>query len=251
VINESIMISVCVRDCEKYLNNLKRNIDNIRSFVSDTKVLFVESDSADNTLDILKNYDDIEVISKGNMREQFPERTDRLARCRNVYLDVAEESNFDYLLVLDGDSIGEEEITEKSLASNFDYDDWDMMTANQPKGYYDLWALRHEDWMPFDCWEEFSKNRTKENFIRCIISRFRKIDINEPRIKVKSAFGGAGIIKVSSINGSRHVGLNEKNQRICEWVPFCKNLNNVYINPMFVNSNTVSEHIINNMKMLG
>ena len=51
---------------------------------------------------------------------------------------MTEKSDFDYLLVIDGDDAGQEKITEEYLASNFEHENWDMMTANQPEGYYDL-----------------------------------------------------------------------------------------------------------------
>ena len=253
MINENIIICLCVRNCEKYLFDVKNNLDNIRSFVQKTKILFIESDSSDNTLSILESFSkekDIKTISLGNLQNLFPQRTERIAYCRNTYLNIVEKSDFDYLLVLDGDSIGEEKITEESLSSNFLYENWDMMTANQPQGYYDLWALRHEEWMPFDCWDEFGKNKTKENFIKCITSRFKKIDPTNPPIKVNSAFGGAGLIRISSIKGNRHTGI-QNGKIICEWVPFCEKLKNVFINPMFINSNKISEHISENVKLLG
>ena len=50
-----------------------------------------------------------------------------------------------------------------------------MITANQPNGYYDIWALRHESWMPFDCWKMYMKEGTKEAFKYYILDRFIKI----------------------------------------------------------------------------
>jgi len=246
------MIALCVRDCENHIEKVKRNIDNIRSFVSDTRVVFVESDSSDNTLSVLKESfaNDALVISAGNLQSKLPERTQRISHCRNLYLDEAEKSDFDYLLVIDGDDVGEEMIDEPSLSSNFEYEKWDMMTSNQPEAYYDLWALRHETWMPFDCWEEYEKSPTRENFIRCVTSRFMKIDESADLIKVQSAFGGSAVIRVDSVRGIRHVGLKDNGSKICEWVPFCQQLNDVYINPKFVNSRILNNHVIANLRMI-
>ena len=199
--------------------------------------------------------ENIELISHGNLRDTLPSRTDRIAYCRNSYLDIVEKNkdDYEYLLILDGDSSSSEVISNEAILSNFETEDWDMITANQPEGYYDIWALRHEEWMPFDCWKEFSKYRTKESFDYFIKSRFVKINLSDNLIPVKSAFGGAGFIRIASIKGARHVGHTEDGIQVCEWVPFCNSLNEgkakIFINPNFVNSTELSEHIKANMEM--
>jgi hypothetical protein len=58
-------------------------------------------------------------------------------------------------------------------------------------------------------------------------------------IKVESAFGGMALVKIPSIKGARHSSRDEDGEEYCEWVPFCKSLNNgnanIYINPAFIN----------------
>jgi hypothetical protein len=96
------------------------------------------------------------------------------------------------------------DINENNVFSNFNYDNWDMMCANQENKYYDLWALRHEYWMPFDLIEQI--NFKRPSFISFddannMFSHARRIHIdrhNRP-IKVESAFGGMAIVKIKSI----------------------------------------------------
>ena len=257
----NLIIALCVRDCEAHLSGVLLNIKNIRSLFNKTMVIFVESDSHDATLDIINEYSEkneaVKVINHGNLSEKISERTDRIAHCRNSYLDVAEglKDEYQYLLILDGDSASSEMISDQSILSNFKNDDWDMVTSNQPEGYYDIWALRHEGLMPFDCWKEYSKYNTKEAFDYFITSRFLKIHPDEEWIQVQSAFGGAGIIKIESIKGARHIGHTDDGSQICEWVPFCNFLNDskarIFINPKFINSTVVSEHIKANLAVFG
>ena len=89
MIEHSMMIALCVRNVENYLPDVIENINNIRSFVSKTKVVFVESDSTDRTPELLKeiNDPDFVIISEGNLEKTYSERTARLSHCRNLYLD--------------------------------------------------------------------------------------------------------------------------------------------------------------------
>jgi hypothetical protein len=260
MINKNIIIAVCVRDCEPYLNKLFINIEKIQSIFFKTQVVFVESDSVDFTCEIITQYsirnENVKIYNLGNLAEKINSRTDRIAYCRNIYLDFAEDqkNKFDYLLVLDGDAISTEVFSSESICSNFEKTDWDMVTANQPNGYYDIWALRHDKLMPFDCWAEFSKYGTREAFEFYITSRFIRISPEEDWLSVASAFGGAGFIKIDSIKGSRHIGHSGNGEPICEWVPFCKSLKEgcakIFVNPKFINSTAVSEHIKANLGVL-
>ena len=257
MIDKNLIIALCVRDCSSYLDEVVSNAESIGSLFKKYTIVFVESDSSDSTLEKIKSYDKAVVISHGDLIKQYPSRTDRIAYCRNSYLDFAEDmkDEYDYLLVLDGDSASTEQISKESVLSNFNRDDWDMVVSNQPEGYYDIWALRHKNLMPFDCWKEFNKYGTRDAFEYFITSRFLKIGLEEDWIPVESAFGGAGFIKISSIQGARHIGHTDDGIPVCEWVPFCESLNlgngKIFINPKFINSTILSEHIEANLRVLG
>lgn len=251
MINENLIIAGIVRDCSKYLPRVFENIEFISSLFKEIKVILVESDSADNSLELLNNFSkenkNIEIISCGNLKNKMPYRTQRTAFCRNIYLQKAEELKEKYplLLVMDMDNINSNPIEKEYILSNFKYDNWDMITANNPDGYYDIWALRHPTWMPYDCWEavgnrpSFMTNNDAINMH--VTSKIIKIDINHPLIEVQSAFSGMAFIKTNSINGARHIGLIQEGgviREIVEWVHFCKTLNHgkakIFINPMFI-----------------
>ena len=255
MLSNKLIIAAAIRNNAKYLSSIFANINTIANLFSDVKCVFVESDSSDGSLDMLNSFkgtsDQVEVISLGRLEPSMPLRTQRIATARNTYLERAEQlkDNFDLLLVLDTDEVNAEPVDTESILSNFKYSGWDMICANQGHLYYDLWALRHPDWMPFDCWERIanrpsfmSPQAAKEIFLG---SRFIHIDSRHPPIKVQSAFGGSAFIRINSIKGTRHYGVNNGMQ-ICEWVPFCQGLNegkaNIFINPQFINQKNKNEH---------
>ena len=251
MIDKKIIIAGIVRNNAQYLSSIFKNIEMISSLFKEVKCIFVESDSNDNSLNLLNEFKNknknVDVISMGNLRTKMPYRTQRTAFCRNIYLDEVEKLKDEYelLLVMDMDDINSYPIQKESILSNFKYDNWDMITANNPDGYYDIWALRHPTWMPYDCWKavgdrpSFMSNEEAINIH--VKSRIIKIDINHPLIEVQSAFSGMAFIKIESIKGARHIGLIQNNgviQEIVEWVYFCKSIKEgkakIYINPRFV-----------------
>jgi glycosyltransferase involved in cell wall biosynthesis len=255
MIEKNLIIAAAVRNCEKHLHNFLKNVDHVSNMFKKTKCIFVESDSSDNSLQMLQEYKnfkkDTEVISLGNLQPRIQSRTERISTARNIYLNIAErlKNDYDTLLVMDADEVNAQLFDEESIISNFNYDNWDMICANQ-EVYYDLWALRHPEWMPFDCWAKAANKPSFMNYESArkiyVESRFIEINQSHPLIKVNSAFGGAAFIKINSIKGSRHIGIIE-GKEICEWVPFCMGLNegnsNIYINPKFINLKNKSEHI--------
>jgi|19_taG_2_1085344.scaffolds.fasta_scaffold13610_3 glycosyltransferase involved in cell wall biosynthesis len=249
MIDSNLIIAAAIRDNESTIDKVFSNIERFSKLFKKTKIIMVESDSIDNTINKLNEYKeklpDMEIISLGNLDQKLPFRTARIATARNVYLDAAEKlkEEYQYLLIMDMDDICSYEIDEESILSNFRYDDWDMMTANQPDGYYDIWALRHEYWMPHDCWDMVHNRPSFMSFdearILFVHGRQINIDENHPPIKVQSAFGGMGLIKIDSIKGARHEGITD-GKEICEWVRFCEKLNegnsNIFINPRMITS---------------
>jgi len=253
----SLVVASAVRDCASYLPDVFKNIERISKEFDDVKVIFVESDSSDDTLSVLNSIKKstelpVEIVSLGKLQNEYPRRTDRIAFARNVYLDIVERMvGYDYLLVIDADDISAERMNIEGVMSCFDYEDWDMMTANQPQGYYDLWALRHKELMPYDCWKKVMNrpsDMTYQEAVNNYVNKwFIKIDEDQPLIKVDSSFGGSAFIRIDSIRGCRHIGHNEDGTIACEWPSFCSNLDNIFINPKFVNSTILSEHVKANM----
>lgn len=248
--DKKIVFSCAVRDCGKYIDLIYQNLIKFTPYFSNYKFVFAESDSTDDTvsklIELRKKDENVKSIHLGTLQHKLYHRTDRIATARNAYLDYVQThySDYDYLCVFDCDDRSSEEITLDAFFSNFKYEGWDMICANQENIYYDLWALRHPYWMPVDVLKTVFMDRP--SFISLgdankmwSLSRRIHIDKNHPPIKVDSAFGGMAIIKIKSITNSRHIGHYETGEPNIEWLSFCLGLNNgnnnILINPAFIN----------------
>lgn len=257
IIDKRLIIAGTARDCAKHLPNILENIKMIASMFKETRCLFTESDSSDNTVEVLRSFNAVvptEVYPLGNLSQRIPFRVGRISYGRNFYLKILEErySDFDVVLFLDLDEVNSEPLSPEAVLSCFNTQvEWDMVCANHGDKYYDLWALRHPIWMPFDCWEmfhhkpRFMTNEDAYNFF--IRSRFIHIDENLPFIQVLSAFGGAAFVKIASIQGARHNPINKRGEETVDWVSFCETIKGgkglIYINPKFIIQRTRSVHV--------
>jgi hypothetical protein len=94
-------------------------------------------------------------MSKGKLSEILPNRIERIAFCRNVYVDFIRNNYKKYLwghvAVADLDGMNFI-INKKGIDSCFKVNKkWDGLMANQPYGYYDIYALRASGWVEYDC----------------------------------------------------------------------------------------------------
>jgi hypothetical protein len=248
--DKKIIFACAVRNCSSYIDSIYKNIEKLSKQFLSYKIIFVESDSQDNTffkLSVLQSIDEnVEVICLGNLEPHLPQRTDRIAFARNKYLETVENKykDYDYLCVFDCDDRNIEDISIDGFLSNFIYTNWDMICANQEKKYYDLWALRHPYWMPDDLIKKIYADKPpfiSQEDANNMYSHSKRIHIDKkhPPFQVQSAFGGMALIKINSIQGSRHHGHYDNGWPLCEWVPFCLGLNkgnnNILINPAFIN----------------
>ena len=241
MLNYNIIIVGCARNIDKYLDNALIKINMIKSLFKLTKVIIYENDSSDNTLDILKDWENKQIITLITEKNVPGLRTERLAHGRNILYNEAMKHSFDLLIVMDLDNVIEL-LSIEGILSCFDIkEDWAMIGGNQLGNYYDLWALRtYDDWMPFDCWECVNQNKKSSDY--CINSRFKNIPKNSNPIKVKSCFGCIAIYKRKYLNNCSYGnGLQDNKYEICEHVTFneyiIKNGGNIYINPQLITFN--------------
>lgn len=258
-----LVIVGAVRDVSKYADAVFSNIDNISSLFEKTQIVIVESNSSDDTVQRYKSEEakrsNMDFVSLGH--DPDIQRTNRIANARNKYLDIIREkySDYDYILVMDMDDKGSYPIFEDDVLSNFHCDvDWNMICANQPDMYYDLWALRHSTLMPYDCWHKvwgrphwMSYEQAVHMFVN---SKYTHIDETVPPFEVESAFGGAAFIKMKALHQFiKHSG-TVNGKPMCEWVPFCKSIGKVFINPRFVNlrsANPIVEYKVVTVRQSG
>ena len=252
-----IIVVGCAKDIEQYLDKTKEKLIMIKKLFRSCKIIIYENDSKDNTLNILKNWEQEKLIRLITEKNINGLRTERLAKSRQILYNEAMKEQFDLFMVIDLDDVIEN-LSEKSIISCFELNniDWAMLGANQLDKYYDLWALRtYDDWMPFDCWKCVKSANNVMPILKpylklsnvlyyyCVESRYKKISENSSPIKVKSCFGGCAIYKKEYLtncsygNGLQKYG--EDNIEICEHVTFneciMRNGGSIYINPQFIN----------------
>lgn len=216
--------------------------------------LLIESDSTDATVSKLEELagkdGDFTYISLGALRERIPLRTERIAFCRNVYLDQLRANEryagVDFVVVADLDGVNSL-LTEEAVASCWQRDDWDVCAANQRARYYDIWALRHADWSPNDCWAQY-RFLTRHGvghakaWAACVRSRMLRIPPEAQWIEVDSAFGGLAIYRRGALQHGRYMGADALGGECCEHVALHGELRaqgcRIFINPALVNGDS-------------
>lgn len=228
-------------------------------------VCLITNDSNDDTDLVLfnwtKNRGDAQVMQLDGLAKNIPARSPRVAACRNMGVGVLKNelrrgARFDYFVVLDLDGLNEHLVDEPhfSAALRDVPQDWGGVFANQRGRYYDIWALRHRDWCPGDCWQDVrSYRRSPVNWLRhggqkgarraalqhFVVERQKVIPPRTPPIDVASAFGGFGIYKVEALAEASYVGLAPNGREICEHVSFNKAVKDngygLYISPALLN----------------
>lgn len=254
--NESSFLVVgIVKNCQ---NTIAKDIERLKSSVPVCKsleFLIIESDSSDQTiLELSKlstKIDNFKFISLGNLADKLPSRTQRLAFCRNVYVEEIEKNFKDvsYVIISDLDDINKK-LNIDSINSCFNRLDWDMCAANQKGPYHDIWALKHNLWNPADPYKQIAFFKPFSysflNKYLNIYSKMIKIPMNNNWIQVESAFGGIAIYKRQCFDfGARYKGIDELGNEVCEHISFHEDLVKMnlklFINPKFINA-ALTEH---------
>jgi glycosyltransferase involved in cell wall biosynthesis len=213
--------------------------------------LVVESDSTDTTLDYLerlqKALPSFDYISLGHLAKKMPKRTERLAFARNRILEEIRNNPkyaaVDYVVMADLDGINRSITREKIEACWQLTPPWDVITAIQSERYYDIWALRHPDWNPIDCFTQRSRLEPvigKEAANNLAVKAKQVVLPSTGMIEVDSAFGGLGIYKRDALLAGRYIGLDDAGNEACEHISFHTDLRKagyrIFINCALVNS---------------
>ena len=202
---------------KKFVKDM-RKIDSVFTKLALVDYFLVESDSNDNTLEILAKFqsehDRFSYTSMGSLRDEIPNRIERIRYCRNVYVEYIRnnlfDSGWDYIVVADLDGMNSRISTKGIQDSLTKMKNWDGLFANQLFGYYDIYALRCKNWVEENLIETIRKlnlpqldnqfrliqyvrgQRIRQNILYL---KMRVIPRNAAVIEVQSAFGGLGIYK--------------------------------------------------------
>lgn len=252
-----IFVVGTVRDCSTTLQTDVLRVKHAFGEEFDLHWLLVESDSSDNSLEILeslsKKIKHFSYRSLSDLANVYSERTERLAICRNEYLKEIKnlDESFEYIVVMDFDGINAL-LTAQSIDSCWKIEDWSVQTANQAGPYFDIWALRHESWCPDDWITEFHKLRnqgmkTSKALQKSLYSKMVTIPRESEPIEVESAFGGFAIYKRECFNSAKYIGMDD-GKPVCEHVSLHQTIRKsggkILINPGLINAGYTSHTFI-------
>jgi hypothetical protein len=249
---QRILVVGLARDCEKRVQKDILRLMGSLKLCQALSWLVIESDSRDNTVVSLRMLEGsvpgFRFISLGALKRTMPLRTQRIAYCRNVYLEELKSNplyaDVDYVVVADLDGVNDL-VTTAGFASCWTRHEWDVCTANQRGPYYDIWALRHRFWSPNDCLQQYwfllaHRIRREAALWAAIYSKMIIIDETDDWIEVDSAFGGLAIYSRQVLCGVQYVGVDEAGREVCEHVSLNEQIRShgyrIFINPSLVNT---------------
>jgi len=274
-----LLVGVISNVSETLEKELKIVLKSLSSFKS-IQVFLVESDSKDDTVRVLKkiqSYDpNFRYLSKGNLSAKLPNRIERIAFCRNLYVDFIRDNYkthlWSHIAVADLDGMNFK-ITKRGIDSCFKTNTkWDGLMANQTYGYYDIYALRAKNWVEYDCFLEL--NKVKKETIPPKVSKYRFINFliqfnhydkirkkiifdkmlilkkNRELIKVDSAFGGFALYKADIFfNSDYQLSDSFSSEHVSFHMSKANSQKKFFINTKLVN-NRMNEYNLNKFVLI-
>jgi hypothetical protein len=219
----NIIIGGCVKNCEKYIEDVFNNIEIISKHFNIQKIICSYDNSNDKTLLELckqkKKFEQLEIIINKQPVTQY--RTINISNARNRILDYIESNGFktDYLIMMDFDDVSSKKINIEPLLYAFEIKDkWDILTFMNEK-YYDYWALSFDDYI-YSCWHNNNPKKIIQCMRKCLYNKIK----NKEYIECLSSFNGIGIFKLDKIKDIRYTSVVKptfyKNK-------FMNNINNI------------------------
>lgn len=212
-----VLVVGTVRNCSKTLSRTVQNLEREIGLLGFQSVFFlVESDSNDTTLQKLESLrqskDNFSFLSLGSLTGLIPERIQRIAHCRNAYLEHHESlieagESFSQVIVADFDGVNNKLRIPHSILALLGEDC--VITANQFGRYYDILALRADDWVTEDY--RVSDVNFAEGFLGRLMGL--KVSVSDKQIKIRSsgdpinvtsAFGGLAIYQSKHLASLRY-----------------------------------------------
>lgn len=225
---KAIHVLGTVRNGEHSLQDAVRDI---QRFVGNRPVshwFFVESDSDDNTLDVLGKLSSqvagFHFESLGSLSETVPSRIRRISisrqRCADLLSEILQPN--DLVIVADLDGItsplrhGDLQRVERFLER------FDVITANSRVRYFDILALRASGWVDEDY--RVARRQLIEGGVTPIAAHFESLVRKQVRIRqkssvleVESAFGGFAIYSGKAFSSGSYL---TEDLEECEHVRF-------------------------------
>jgi hypothetical protein len=198
-----------VKNCGPYLSKILANMEKIGSLFDDYKILIYYDKSFDNTLDILKDYQNKnpKMMFYVNQKPVSPFRTHNIAIARNFCLKFVRENKheFPFFIMMDCDDVNCKEVNIDILKKYLYRDDWDGLSFNTEPKYYDIWGLSI---YPF-CfsYNHFENNVRYYNIIQNFVDRLLKKSQQENKLlECISSFNGFSLYRTSKFLNTYYDG---------------------------------------------
>lgn len=222
------------RNCAPYLRDVLPNLRRLERAYHAVRYVVAVGESSDGTLETLQrglaDGRAGHVIDMTCLERDEPRRTVRIAMARNACMSLAhtEYPDFDHLVAFDLDNVLVDPVCDVEFARAGDWLDADErragVFASAIPQYYDLWALRHPIWCPYDVWHAVWD---RHRWCPFEVSKLRHVYAKQVRIArdaspfpVLSAFGGFAVYKMRFTKMARYSGKDAAGRERAEHVSF-------------------------------
>lgn len=234
-VHESAVFVGCARDCAAHLPAVLQNLAALAQRYRSVAWVFVENDSTDDTKAILGEWAgamaQVTLLTLDGLGTRVSARAERIAAARNACLEFLRTSpwrDYAHLHVFDMDAVNARQLQVDAFDAAVRFLDSDSRIAGvfpvSDPVYYDIWALRHPQWCPGDCWAEVRQHGPalghSNALDRFVHARQIRIEPDTAPIEVLSAFGGLGLYRLAHALESRYVGTTPEGNEVCEHVTF-------------------------------
>jgi len=198
-----------VKNCGPYLLKVLTNMEKIGSLFDDYQIIIFYDKSSDNTLDILKEYQNTnpKMIFYVNKNQVSKFRTHNIAIARNFCLNYVKQNNnkFPFFIMMDCDDVNCKEVNTDILKKYLYQNNWDGLSFNTNPKYYDIWGLSI---YPF-CfsYNHFENNVKYYNIIQNFIDELLKKAASENKLlECISSFNGFSIYRTNKFLNTYYDG---------------------------------------------
>lgn len=134
-----------VKNCGPYLQKVLENMAKIGSIFDDYMIIIYYDKSSDNTLNILKQYQETnsKMIFYVNQKPVSPFRTHNISIARNFCLNFVRQNRekYPFFIMMDCDDVNCKEVNTDILKKYLYSNNWDGLSFNTSPKYYDIWGL--------------------------------------------------------------------------------------------------------------
>lgn len=245
MLDSTAVFASCVRDVADVLPLNIRRLEKAASCFKDYRVVVVENDSEDRTVEILNDWAYSnprvkiisEILGQPRLNDESQGRMTLMAAYRNKYLSYIREhlSSFDFVLVTDLDF--KQWFDIEGIKHSFSFWGFDCISANGQdhnpgiRGFYDLLPYYETGFSEEDCFVE-----RRYPYVNLVVKRNKQRPIytkGMPFNKIHSGFGGLAIYPMKAFLAGEY-GDSKCDHAVFHENMWSKGFDQIYINPSMI-----------------